>query len=56
MTPSESLLLIPQKLAQEIVDYLKQRPYADVHNMMSQLLGLRTAQIIQPAPPAKEET
>lgn len=54
--PSEQLLLIPQRLAQEVVDYLKKQPFEAVHGIMAQLLRLQTAQIVQPAAPAKEET
>lgn len=47
MNPTEPMLLIPQKQAQELVDYLKQRPFAEVFQLINGLLRLQPA---QPAP------
>jgi hypothetical protein len=45
--PAGPQLLIPQALAQGIVDYLKARPYAEVHELIGGLLRLPQARIAE---------
>ena len=52
MNPAEPMLLISQKQAQELVDYLKQRPFAEVFQLINGLLRLTPAPAPAPAPTA----
>lgn len=41
--PTELFLLISQKLAQELVDYMKTKPYQEVFLLINQMLRLPAA-------------
>lgn len=46
----ERNFLISQKQAQEIVDYLKQRPFQEVYHLINNLVRLQVAEGPAPAP------
>lgn len=45
--------IIPQPLAQAILDYLVQRPYAEVHQFVAAIQQMQAApELVEPKPPA----
>lgn len=48
----EPQVLVPVKLAQGIVDYLKRRPFEEVAEMINGLVRAPRAQLAPPAAPA----
>lgn len=47
---NQNMLLIPEKLAQILVDYLANRPYGEVFQLIPGLMGLKPAPIDEPKP------
>jgi hypothetical protein len=50
MNPPKQVL-IPLALAQSLVDYLKQRPYVEVAQMMQALIQAPAAELVQETKP-----
>jgi hypothetical protein len=46
----EPQLLIPVSLAQALVDFLKQRPFQEVHSLVGSLMRAPRAEVQAPAP------
>ena len=51
MTTEQEQILIPKQLAVQLVDYLKQRPWAEVQVLMQGLLKAPSAKVIPDAEP-----
>ena len=50
MNPAEPQVVVPVKLAQAVVDYLKQRPFQEVAPLIDGLVRCPKAEIAPPAP------
>lgn len=51
MTTEEAQVLLPKQLAKQLFDYLSQRPWIEVHNLLQGLITAPQAKVVSDAEP-----